>query len=110
MPTWWQNFTDAGSPPCSPQIPIFRSVRPPRPSRPPSPIRLPPPPRRGLAPALAADPDLQVVATAPAQPYRELDQLAHAVLVEHLERIVLENAVLHVERQKKIGRASCRER
>src|SRR6266566_5733954 len=59
--------------------------------------------RRGLAPVLAADPDLQLVAAAAAQPHRELDQLAHAVLVEHLERIVLENTVLHVERQKTTG-------
>ena len=27
MPTWWQNSTDDGSPPCSPQIPTLRSGR-----------------------------------------------------------------------------------
>ena len=27
MRTRWQNSTDEGSPPCSPQIPIFRSGR-----------------------------------------------------------------------------------
>src|SRR5437588_520892 len=59
--------------------------------------------RRGLAAVLAADPDLQLIATASAQSHRELDQLADAVLVEHLERVVLENTVLHVERQKTTG-------
>ena len=27
MPTRWQNFTDSGSPPCSPQMPTFRFGR-----------------------------------------------------------------------------------
>src|SRR2546423_13412928 len=53
--------------------------------------------RGGLTAVLAADPHLQVVAAAPAQPHGELDQLAATVLVEHLEGIVLEQAGLHVE-------------
>ena len=43
---------------------------------------------RGLAAVLAADADLEVGARPPAQLAADLDQLADAVLVEHLERIV----------------------
>ena len=52
---------------------------------------------------LAADPDLQIGAGAPAQPHRDLDELADPVLVEHLEGVLVQDAVLHVEGQEPAG-------
>src|SRR5207247_11252759 len=53
--------------------------------------------RAGLAAVLAADADLEVAARPPAQAHGGLDQLADAFLVEDLEGVVLQDAVLHVE-------------
>src|SRR5881296_3355981 len=55
--------------------------------------------RRGLAAVLSTNADLQVGPGSPAEPDRQLDELADALLVEHLERVVLEDSVLHVKRE-----------
>src|SRR3979411_2622325 len=44
MPTRWQNSTEAGSPPCSPQIPTLRAFFVFRPPPVPVPLHSPPPP------------------------------------------------------------------
>src|SRR5207245_1117623 len=49
---------------------------------------------------LPADADLELRAAAPAQPDGQLHQPPHPFLVQHLEGIVLQDAVLHVERQE----------
>src|SRR6185295_626977 len=56
--------------------------------------------RRRLTAVLPANADLEVGPGAPAQPHRELDELADALLVEYLERVVLEDPVLHIEREE----------
>ena len=53
--------------------------------------------RRGLATMLPADADLELGPRSPAEAHRQFDELADALLIEHLERV-------------EIGRASCRER
>src|SRR2546429_903952 len=58
---------------------------------------------RGLAAVLPADADLQVGPGSPAEPDRQLDELADALLIEHLERVVPQDAVLHVEREEPAG-------
>src|SRR5467141_3824153 len=50
--------------------------------------------RRRLTAVLPANADLEVGPRAPAQPHRQLDELADALLVEYLERVVLEDPVL----------------
>jgi len=50
----------------------------------------------GVAAVLAADPQLQLLALAAAQPDRGLHQLAHAYLVQGGERVLLEDALLEV--------------
>ncbi len=49
---------------------------------------------------LAADTDLEVLAHRPAVFYGHLDELAHALDVEHFERVVLQDAGLVVHRQE----------
>ena len=56
--------------------------------------------RRRLAAVLAADPQLEIGPGAAAQLARHLDQLADAGLVQHLERVVLDDAVLEVVGQE----------
>ncbi len=51
----------------------------------------------------AADSYLQVSPRAAPQLDRQLDQLADAALVQHLERIVLQDPGFHVERQEPAG-------
>src|SRR5216110_421921 len=46
--------------------------------------------RRGLAAVLPADADLELAPGSPTEPDRQLDELADALLVEHLKRVVLE--------------------
>ena len=52
---------------------------------------------------LAADAQLEVGPGAPPQLAGHLDQLADARLVEHLERVVLDHAVLEVVGQEMAG-------
>ncbi|OLB12819.1 MAG: hypothetical protein AUH07_07120 [Gemmatimonadetes bacterium 13_2_20CM_70_9] len=59
--------------------------------------------RLGLAAVLPADADLELVAAAPAQPDRQLHEPPDPLLVQHLERVVLQDAMLHVERQEPPG-------
>src|SRR5882762_8876793 len=47
--------------------------------------------RRRLTAVLPTNADLEVGPGAPAQPHRQLDELADALLVEYLERVVLED-------------------
>src|SRR5207237_4978354 len=56
-----------------------------------------------LAAVLAADPDLQIAARASAQLDRHLDELADTPLIEALERIFRQEAVLDVKRQESAG-------
>src|SRR5215207_1311212 len=56
-----------------------------------------------LAAVLAADADLEVRPGGATLRHREADQLAHAGLVEHLERVVGEDAAVDVARQKAPG-------
>src|SRR5690606_15435995 len=56
--------------------------------------------RTPLASLLAADADLEVTASPAALPGRHLHELADALGVEYLERIVLEQAGLEVLRQE----------
>src|SRR5205823_449327 len=56
--------------------------------------------RARLAAVLTADTDLQCRLDAPPALDRDPHQLADAVLVEHLERIALDHAVLEVAREK----------
>ena len=56
--------------------------------------------RPRLSPVLAADSHLQVVLHAAAALDRDSHQLADALLVDHLERVALEHAVLEVARQE----------
>src|SRR3989475_5346685 len=56
--------------------------------------------RRRLAAVLSTDADLELGPRSPAELDRQLDEFADAFLIEHLERVVLQDAVLHVERQE----------
>src|SRR3989441_10446878 len=56
--------------------------------------------RRRLAAVLSTDADLELGPRSPAELDRQLDELADAFLIEHLERVVLQDAVLHIERQE----------
>src|SRR5436305_14938620 len=56
--------------------------------------------RRGIAAVLAADPELEVLPGRAATLDRDSHQVADARLVERLERIALEHAVLEVVRQE----------
>ena len=56
--------------------------------------------RRRFAAVFAADAAFEVFACAAAFEYRLADQLSHAVAVEDLERVVLQNAFLQVDRQE----------
>src|SRR6185437_16001409 len=53
--------------------------------------------RRRLAAVLAADAELDVRLRLPPPLHRDPHQVADTVLVEHLERVALEHAVLEVE-------------
>ena len=55
---------------------------------------------RGVAAVLAADAALEHRALAAALEYGLADQLSHAVLVEDLERVVLQDALVEVDRQE----------
>src|SRR5881397_3264014 len=59
--------------------------------------------RRGLATVLPTDADLELGPRSPAELDRQLDEFADAFLVEHLERVVPQDAVLHVEREEPAG-------
>src|SRR5439155_7932886 len=59
--------------------------------------------RRRLAAMLPADADLELGPRSPAELDRQLDELADALLIEDLERVVPQDAVLHVERQEPAG-------
>src|SRR5881396_2545612 len=59
--------------------------------------------RRRLAAVLPADADLELGPRSPAEPDRQLDELADALLVEHLEWVVLQDPVLHVKREEPAG-------
>ena len=56
--------------------------------------------RRRFAAVFAADAAFEVFACAAAFEYRLADQLSHAVAVEDLERVVLQNALLEVPNEK----------
>ena len=56
--------------------------------------------RRRFAAVLAADAALEHRALAAALEYGLADQLSHAVLVEDLERVVLQDALVEVDRQE----------
>ena len=56
--------------------------------------------RSGVPALLAADADLEVRPHRAAVPDRHVDQLADALDVEHLERVVLQDARLVVHRQE----------
>src|SRR5205814_7134636 len=59
--------------------------------------------RARLAAVLAANPDLQIGASAPAQPHRDLDELADPFLVEHLEGVLVQDTVLDIEGEEPAG-------
>ena len=59
--------------------------------------------RRRFAAVFAADAAFEVFACAAAFEYRLADQLSHAVAVEDLERVVLQNALLEVDRQEPVS-------
>src|SRR3954469_18931705 len=65
--------------------------------------------RVGLAAVLAADAQLQVVLDAAAALDRDAHQVADTILVERLERVALEHAVLEVARQELALRVVARE-
>src|SRR5687767_1502905 len=59
--------------------------------------------RGRLATVLPADAELEIRPSAPPQVARECEKLAHPRAVEHLKRVVLDDALLEVERKKPAG-------